>query len=225
MHHLFELIGGEGREEESHPISVLGERFWYCRKYSPLITASSALVGRCSRELLCGGRCTQPWSISMRRFVVLALPALALTISAGAQGTQSDSTAVIAVAEGVVRAIATRDTVLARALLLPGARLLAVPDPATPTSAARMQTDVEFVQMLASGGPKYLERLWNHAVSINGSIAVVRAQYDFYRDGTFSHCGVDLFTLAKTRGEWRVSHLVYTIRRQECEPHPRGPPG
>lgn len=180
------------------------------------------------RTYLLGSRSPQPHSVPMRRFLVLALPALTLATSSGAQetsGTQGDSAAVIAVAEGVVRAISTRDTLLARRLLLPGATLMAVPDPATPTSAGRMQSDVAFVQMLAMAGPTYLERLWNHVVSIHGSIAVVRSQYDFYRDGTFSHCGVDLFTLARTRGEWRVSHLVYTTQRERCEPHPRGPPG
>ena len=59
---------------------------------------------------------------------------------------------------------------------------------------------------------------------VHGSLAIVRAPYDFFVDGVFSHCGVDAFTMVRSRGEWRISHVVYTTQRQGCAPSPLGPP-
>lgn len=148
-------------------------------------------------------------------------------VSAGAQtvDTRADSSAVIAAAEGLLKAISTRDTLLARRFLLPGAQLASIPDPAAPTAVGRMQTDSQFLSTLATGKQVYLERMWNPTVFLQGSLAIVRAPYDFFLDGTFSHCGVDVFTLVRSRGEWRITHIVYTTQRVGCAPSPLGAPG
>ncbi|MDZ4862334.1 MAG: hypothetical protein SGJ01_02725 [Gemmatimonadota bacterium] len=42
---------------------------------------------------------------------------------------------------------------------------------------------------------------------------------------TWSHCGVDVFTLMKSEGRWRVAALVYTVEQPPvCRKHPAGPP-
>jgi hypothetical protein len=55
-------------------------------------------------------------------------------------------------------------------------------------------------------------------------MAVVTAPYDFYRNGAFSHCGIDLFELLETEDGWRISGGVYTVQRDACPPSPLGPP-
>jgi hypothetical protein len=154
--------------------------------------------------------------------IVLAL-STCLPTSTHAQST-SDSAAVVGVAQDLLRAISTRDTALARRLMLPGAQLASIQDPASATNAGRTQTDSQFVAMLGTMKQRFLERMWNPTVFLQGSLAVVRTPYDFHVDGVFSHCGVDVFTLVRSKGEWRVTHVVYTVQRQNCAASPLGPP-
>jgi len=69
----------------------------------------------------------------------------------------------------------------------------------------------------------WFERMWNPEVRIHGLIATVWAPYDFWKDGTFGHCGVDAFNLVKTDEGWKISSCVYSIDK-ECEASPLGPP-
>jgi hypothetical protein len=108
--------------------------------------------------------------------------------------------------------------------MLPGAQLASIGDPAGPTAAGRLQSDSQFVAMIGGTKQRFLERMWSPTVFLQGSLAVVRTSYDFHVDGKFSHCGVDVFTLVRSRGEWRVTHIVFTTQRQNCAPSPLGPP-
>lgn len=56
----------------------------------------------------------------------------------------------------------------------------------------------------------FRERYWDAAVLTDGNIASVWAPYDFFRNGKFSHCGVDLFYLVKENKEWKIAHFGYT---------------
>ena len=46
---------------------------------------------------------------------------------------------------------------------------------------------------------------------------------DFWVDGKFSHCGIDIFDLVKTAEGWKISGLTYTVERTGCAPSPLGP--
>ncbi|MBC7841995.1 MAG: nuclear transport factor 2 family protein [Gemmatimonadaceae bacterium] len=138
---------------------------------------------------------------------------------------RSDSVAVIEAAQTALRAISTRDTALARTVFLPGVQLIAVMDPAPPTASPRMQSDTTFYRTLPGGKEKLLERMWSPTVLLFGSVAQVHAPYDFFVDGTFSHCGTDVFMLVRAKGEWRISSITYTAQRSGCAPSPLGPPG
>lgn len=67
------------------------------------------------------------------------------------------------------------------------------------------------------------ERIWNPQVIVSGPLAVVVADYDFYRDGQFSHCGVDVFNLIYDVDVWKVANMSWTAKREGCEPSPLGP--
>jgi hypothetical protein len=70
----------------------------------------------------------------------------------------------------------------------------------------------------------YLERIWDAEVKVEGPLATVWAPYDFYRDGAFSHCGVDAFNLLKTDEGWKLANAAYTVQTAGCPPSPLGPP-
>jgi hypothetical protein len=65
-----------------------------------------------------------------------------------------------------------------------------------------------------------VERLWNPTVLIHKDLATVWAPYDFVRGGTFSHCGVDVFLLAREAGRWRLLSAAYTVEPTGCPPAP-----
>lgn len=154
--------------------------------------------------------------------ICLALVGLADPIQA--QSAPRDSVEVIGVAEALLRAISSRDTAAAKALLVPGAVLASIPDPVTPSGKARIQTDVAFIRTLATGTERLLERLWSPRVILHGTLAEVHAPYDFHIDGRFSHCGTDVVTLMHSDGAWRVVTVTYTVQRTGCAPSPLGPP-
>jgi hypothetical protein len=72
---------------------------------------------------------------------------------------------------------------------------------------------------------KFTERGFDPQVMISGPIAVVWLPYDFYLDGAWSHCGVDVFTMLETEAGWRIATLVWSIQQPPaCNTHPDGPP-
>lgn len=69
------------------------------------------------------------------------------------------------------------------------------------------------------------ERAFGTQVRVAGPIATAWAPYDFYIDDKWSHCGVDVFTLLKTGGTWKIATLVWSVEQPPaCQRHPDGPP-
>lgn len=60
------------------------------------------------------------------------------------------------------------------------------------------------------------ERIRNTVIQIDGNIAQVWTEYDFYLGDTFSHCGIDAFHLVRRKGKWKVIHLMDTRRAKGC---------
>ena len=54
---------------------------------------------------------------------------------------------------------------------------------------------------------RFTERGFEGEARIAGHMATVSLPYDFYRDGRWSHCGIDVFTLVQTPEGWRIATL------------------
>jgi hypothetical protein len=63
----------------------------------------------------------------------------------------------------------------------------------------------------------YDERIVFGSIKIDGPLASVWAPYKFYLGDAFSHCGVNFFQLAKTDGSWKIIHIGYTVRTDNCK--------
>ena len=71
----------------------------------------------------------------------------------------------------------------------------------------------------------FVERGFDPTVLVSGPIAMVWYPYDFYINGEWSHCGIDIFTMARTNDGWRITTLMFNSQQPpECEPPPDGPP-
>ena len=82
----------------------------------------------------------------------------------------------------------------------------------------------EFLERLEGRSDSVLERMWEPEVRIHRSIAIVWTQYDFHRDGKFSHCGVDSFQLTKLESGWTITGGAFTVEPTGCAESPLGSP-
>jgi hypothetical protein len=79
------------------------------------------------------------------------------------------------------------------------------------------------------GEYEFVERSWFSAENFNSDSQLTErywvfwAPYDFYIDGEFSHCGIDVLNLIKVDDEWKIGHAMWTIQRPDCEASPLGP--
>lgn len=74
----------------------------------------------------------------------------------------------------------------------------------------------EFIQSFAKF-PKELqfeERLLDYKIQIDGTMAHVWTPYEFYVNGSFSHSGVNSFTLFSENNQWKIVHLIDTRRKK-----------
>jgi hypothetical protein len=155
--------------------------------------------------------------------VTLVLPVEGQGRDSGPRVSAADSAAVLAVVQGLFDAMARRDTVAARALLLPGAHFASLRTMSS-TQGVRQQADTTFLRSLAAGRERLLERMWNPSMRVQGNLAEVWTLYDFHVDGRFSHCGIDNFILVRTRDVWQIMSIVYTVQMDGCPASPLGPP-
>jgi hypothetical protein len=87
----------------------------------------------------------------------------------------------------------------------------------------RMSNNENFIADLKPDDHEYIER-WTEepTVLIRGPIAVVWGEYDFWIDGSFSHCGIDSVDLVKVNGEWKVANFMWTAEKENCPTAPAG---
>lgn len=77
-----------------------------------------------------------------------------------------------------------------------------------------------FIKAIGSGRPvteKWEERISSYTIKVDGNMANAWTEYEFWRDGTFSHCGVNSFQLFHDNGTWKIIYLIDTRRRSSCE--------
>ena len=63
----------------------------------------------------------------------------------------------------------------------------------------------------------YNEKLLSFDIKIDGNLASVWTHYEFYFNGTFSHCGANSFQLFNNNGKWEIIYLVDMRRRGNCK--------
>jgi hypothetical protein len=65
--------------------------------------------------------------------------------------------------------------------------------------------------------PKWIEKLHNTEIRVDGNLAHVWTDYSFYVGEKFSHCGVNSFALIKLDGLWKIVYIIDTRRKDGCE--------
>lgn len=60
------------------------------------------------------------------------------------------------------------------------------------------------------------EKLLNYKIQVDGNLAHVWTPYEFWLNGSFSHCGANAFTIGKTQDGWKILHLIDSRRKEGC---------
>ena len=83
----------------------------------------------------------------------------------------------------------------------------------------KTETRSKLLEIAASKNPKdvYLEKLLSYTIKIDGNLASVWTPYEFYFNGTFSHCGANSFQLFNNNGLWQITYLIDMRRRTNCK--------
>ena len=132
-------------------------------------------------------------------------------------------TEVLAVADAALRAISDEDFIALTDLMVPETVLYAAGE----RDGERFLRSRSYAEERAQESPgDILERGFEPTVMVSGSVAMVWYPYDLWLDGTWVHCGVDIFNLVRTDAGWRIAAIVYSADQPPaCAMHPDGPPG
>ena len=151
----------------------------------------------------------------MRNIALAALMALAVPVGASAQAT-SDRAAVMAVVEGFTEGLAAKDADAMTALITEDAYLALVQEregedrvqsmPLAAAAAGLAQVPMDIAEPLGEA-----------TVLVEGPVAMVWAPYEFMVDGVRSHCGIDIFTLIRADGTWKIATITYSHVAEDCE--------
>jgi hypothetical protein len=150
-----------------------------------------------------------------------AVACSALPHAAGAQRTpQGSEQEVMNVITGLFDAMRARDTAKMRAAFDPDAKFTSVTMGRDSTTIRNEELD-EFLRAVGTPRPDTLdERLRSPVVHVDGDLATVWTEYDFFVGTRFSHCGVDTFQLVREKTGWRIVALADTRRRTGCPTAP-----
>jgi hypothetical protein len=148
--------------------------------------------------------------------LLLTLAALPF-VASPASAQDADRAAIISTVQKVFDAMRTRDTLLLVQQFDTTARLAGVSGRGG-TPAVTLTSPAQFASAIARApaGDVWNERIFDPEVKIDGNLAHVWTYYTFHRNGTFSHCGYDAFTVLKVGATWKITHLADSRKTQGC---------
>ena len=159
--------------------------------------------------------------MSQLRHLLACLGIAALGEPAFAQ-VEGEPARVLAVADSALAAISRGDVVRFTDLMVDEAVLFPT---TTRNGEFRYVTRTRAQQRESKFNGVVTERGYRPEVRVQGPIAVVWYPYDLYIDGSWSHCGIDIFTLIKRADGWRIVTMAWSAEQPPvCEKHPDGPP-
>lgn len=130
----------------------------------------------------------------------------------------ADESAVLAVAESALIAISEEDMVAFTDLMFEEGIIV-------PTNEENVTILSRAERRARNPEVDIVERGFDPQVQVSGRVASVWLPYDLYIDGEWSHCGVDIFTMAKDGDQWRILSAAWSaLQPPECDPHPDGAP-
>ena len=124
----------------------------------------------------------------------------------------------VAVVQGLFDAMRASDSSAVSALWAEGAASLGSSFTTPEGPAISFTARDAFISLVGGAEPGSLdEQFVVREVIVNDNLVTVVTPYEFYFNGEFSHCGVDVFVIARTGDDWKIVGLTDTRRRGGCE--------
>jgi len=155
----------------------------------------------------------------MRRIAIVVLAA-GLVFAGRAQpiAAQSEEDSVRAVVQALFDAMREADSSAVRSLFHPELQQMASSGMRAGQPAVAFGDIDAFVKAVGEAEPGSLdERIGPPEIRIDDQLATVTTPYAFHYNGNLSHCGVDVFLIARVGDDWRIVGLADTRRRDGCE--------
>lgn len=150
------------------------------------------------------------------RLLLLGISAL-LVLPSGARGQQArdDAAAVREVIDRVFMGMAQADSALVRSGFHDGARFAVLRSTDGASRVQYMPID-GWLSAIAGSGQRWVERIYDVAIQVDGDMASAWTPYTFYLDGKVRHCGINSIELLRSGSEWRITQLSDTRRAEDC---------
>ncbi|WP_026934105.1 hypothetical protein [Christiangramia echinicola] len=112
-----------------------------------------------------------------------------------------------------------QDTIKLKSFALDGIKMQSVSMDAEGNTKLNSDDYSKFLKSIASipADASFEEKLHEFRVEENGLLATVTTPYSFYFNENFSHCGVNSFQLVKFNGEWKITSLIDTRTKKNCD--------
>jgi len=131
-------------------------------------------------------------------------------------GNSIEKEKIIKVVNQFFTVLETRDVELAKRIVMPAGCTFSIRQ-ADDKEVIKSSTFQEFMDSLPNPKAKYKEIMESPQVLVHKEISVLWAKYKFYINGSFSHCGVDAFSLMKTPAGWKIASIIYTVEKTGCD--------
>lgn len=143
---------------------------------------------------------------------------LCLLITISNFGTaQGQEAAIRATVDRLFDGMRSGDSTALRSVFAPQSVLTSISFNAQDSVITLQGKTEEFIAAVAKPHPeKWDERIYEVKMMVDGPMAMVWAPYKFYLGEKFSHCGVNMFTMIKTRQGWKISAITDTRRKTDC---------
>ncbi len=160
----------------------------------------------------------------LKKMLAVGIAAAMLLPFENANADERERQSILALMDKAFEAIGANDEEGLRAIQLAEGTSISFrkdPDGSAGELLMRMSTNEELLEASAEAGDRYVER-WTATptVLIRGPIAVVWGEYEFWINGSFSHCGVDAVDLVNVDGSWKIANWMWTVETESCPTDP-----
>ena len=129
-----------------------------------------------------------------------------------------DSVAITQVIDNLFLGMKTGDSSLVRKSFHPNVKLETIFINKNGETKLKNEDLDKFI--IAVGKPhegEWNEKIISYTIQTDQIMAHVWANYKFYVNELFIHCGVNSFQFVKLNNEWKIIHLIDTRRKQGCD--------
>jgi hypothetical protein len=145
----------------------------------------------------------------------LTLPLFVSLHSYAKVKTNTEKKAVQETVKLFFEALEKKDTVLYKNIVFTNGQICTVRRQQD-TLKSSVRSFADDMKRLVSMSTVIEERPLRYEIKIHIDIAIAWVPYTLSLSGKFSHCGVDVFTLLKTTGGWRIVNASYSVEPNGC---------